>query len=102
MKVNVNKIKSIKLFGKSYSVRFVEGNDRAMGGDDERYCGRAIHNAQQILIQSGMAEEQALDTLLHEIVHVISVNLGMSLSEKQVKLWATALTDLLLSNEWRA
>jgi len=102
MKINVKKIKSIKLFGKTYSVKFVDSNDRSMGGDDGRYCGRASHDLQQILIREGMADEQTLDTLLHEIAHIIEVNLGLDLPEKKVTLWATALTDLLLSNDWRA
>jgi len=102
MKVNVKKIKSIKLFGKTYSVKFVDSKDRSMGGDDGRYCGRAIHDAQQILIRDGMASEQELDTLLHEVAHIIEVNLGMELPEEKITLWATALTDLFLSNEWRA
>ena len=102
MKINIKKIKSIKLFGKTYSVKFDDSNDRSMGGDDGRYCGRASHDLQQILIREGMVNEQSLDTLLHEIAHIIEVNLGLELSEEKITLWATALTDLFLSNEWRA
>ncbi len=102
MQINAKEIKSIKVFGKTYAVKFVDGNDWSMNGADGRYSGRADHEAQQILVKERLSNESSLDTIIHEAVHAISVNLGMELSEAQITQWATAITDLFLSNEWRA
>ncbi len=101
MKINVRKIKSIKLFGKTFSVKFADGEDWSMDGGTERYLGRCDHGNQVILIKDRLSNESCMDTLFHEIAHIVSIELGMDLPEDRVTQWATALTNLFLSNEWK-
>lgn len=102
MKINTGKIKSIKLFGKTHFVKFVDGEDWSMNGAGERYCGRIDHGKNEILIKRGATNEQVLDTLLHEIFHIIDIEIAMNIPETKITQLATAMSDLLLSNEWRA
>ena len=101
MKINARKIKSFKLFGKTWSVKFVDPEDWSMNGTNERYMGRKDHSTQEILIKTRLSNEQTLDTILHEIIHVMDTELDMKFREGQITQLATFMVDLLLSNEWR-
>ena len=46
---------------------------------------------QEILIQSSLSEERKEETLLHEILHAVSYELGLNLSEHQVECLASGL-----------
>lgn len=71
------------------------------------YWGTCDHTNQVIRLRKGMGYEQAVDTLLHEVLHVIWRMSGLgrkSTEEKVVGVFGTGLMHFLKSNphvyEW--
>jgi len=61
--------------------------------DDDKMegSGHYIEHDVEILVAKGQKEIEEMDVLLHETIHAIDYFLDLELSERQVRLIATAL-----------
>lgn len=85
-------IDSLTLFGKSIKVRTLSKSRMPDA------LGLCLYDVQEIRIRRGMPRETAIDTLIHECVHMIDHEMMIGLSEEQVTKLGTGLAHLLLSN----
>lgn len=81
----VDNSSSITLFNKPYTVIFSDeahsqGN---LGSTNADLC--VIH------LRSGLPREQTLETLLHEILHVVSTELSLGLPEETIRRLSVGL-----------
>ena len=76
---------TIQILGKPYEVRFED--DTSMGG----MMGTSKASAQVIRINTNQADENTMDTILHEILHVIDRELGIGLEERDIQCLAVGL-----------
>ena len=84
---------AVKIIGKTYSVRYVSGKPLE---DDE--LGEFDPDTQKISVKTGQPLEQEQDTVLHELVHAISHETDISMTERQVRPLATTLLGMLKDN----
>jgi len=88
----------LKILGKSWRlVRVPITRDK---DDDAGLAfGKTNFQAGEIQISTVIrSPDQQLDTLIHEIVHVISTDLGLGLSESTVSALAAGLCGVILDN----
>lgn len=72
----------LTILGKQYQVKMV---------DTEEYNGKINVNKATIWIRRDLSKQQQEDTLLHEVIHAISSELSLDLTERQVRVLATTL-----------
>lgn len=84
--------KGFRLFGKAWTVKYVERVD------DQDNWGECKEENAAIRIKEGMDPQQERCTLLHECIHAIEESLGLDLTEKTVLALEAGLYDLLISN----
>lgn len=85
-------MKSIFIFGKQYSINYVDAVDH------EDNSGECNIRAGEIRILNTLSEAQKNDTLLHEILHIISDELCLGMSERQVTAMAVGLYAVYKEN----
>lgn len=83
---------TVKILGKTYRISVVDKVD------DEDSLGECNDVLQRILVKAGQRPDQAMDTVLHEIVHAIDYQMHLSLTERQVHCVASGLTAVFLEN----
>ena len=76
---------TITILGKTYSIEYVDELHSA------GTMGAANRNHQTIIICKDNHEEQQNDTLLHEVIHMISRELMMDLDEQTIARLAVGL-----------
>lgn len=60
--------------------------------------GHCDPDNQAIVIRHGLRGQQCADTLLHETIHAVENILGLDMTEAQVRLLATGLTQVFQDN----
>ena len=85
--------KQCRIIGKTYRILYVSG--KPLEDDD---LGEFDPYKQLIVIKNGQPLEGEQDTLLHEIVHAISNEADLGLTEKQVRPLATIMLGVLKDN----
>ena len=85
--------KGVWVLGKYWTVEAKVGFYR-----NEECFGDTIHPQLRIRVDSEMSLQQTRDTLLHEIIHAIEKELGLTMSEKTVKQLSTTLLAVLRGN----
>ncbi len=75
----------IEILGKKYKI--VETNDEHLAGN---YGASSLKN-QVITLNKSISAEQRQDTLIHEIIHVISNELALELDEPTTRRLAVGL-----------
>ena len=98
---------SINILGKIYSVTYVDKPSDVDIHNHESLWGQVDYWTHSIRVYapSGFSQEEVLDTLLHEILHVISKELKLKAlkdNHDDLGLIAMALADTILRNEWLA
>ena len=89
--------KSIKAFGRSYSVL----HDNEVTDYHDCY-GLVMHGQEHVYLQKrGPAFSEAKEggVLMHEIFHIIDENLRCGLTEDQVGLLATGMYAIIVDNQ---
>ena len=76
---------NITILGKQYEVKFID-SDSMVG-----QAGGANSMSQVICINKEQGHQQQADTLVHEVIHVISYDLGLDLDEATVRRLACGL-----------
>ena len=75
----------IQILGKPYSIKFEDNN--SMGG----MMGTSNASQQLIRINKDQSDANLLDTILHEMLHIIDRELGIGLEERDVQALAVGL-----------
>jgi hypothetical protein len=83
---------TLKIIGKTYSLSVVDEVD------EQGSLGECNDTLQRILVKSGQKPDQAMDTVLHEIVHAVDYQMHLGLTERQVHSVASGLTAVFLDN----
>lgn len=81
-------VKKIQILGKEYSIEYVDC--KTLGGN----CGDCNTTRAYIRINKETTKQQQEDTLLHEVLHIISDEVILDLTEQQVGRLATALYSI--------
>lgn len=89
----IDRIKTIRAFGKTYTVEHVERSD-----PNDLTCGTTDNLKQMVKIRQGLGWDQERDTVIHEFLHVIDEHLYTKLKESQVHALAGGLYALLVDN----
>ncbi len=90
-------VMKLRILGITYTVKEV-----SQINDDETLVGICRYQSAEILIKSGISEQDKNITLLHEIMHAILAQLGFDEEnddEKLIKSLSTALYLVLSENE---
>jgi hypothetical protein len=84
--------KTVTVFGKAYSV---EWDSREL---DEMVCGDHHQKKNVIRIAPDMGPDEERETLLHELTHAMSDQIGMNISEAKVRQLSVAFYALCHAN----
>jgi len=84
----------IKVLGKNVEIDFNDSTLEELG-----LLGRASSPNLKIELTSNQAMDQVKDTLLHEVLHLISSFQALELEENTVIRLSTAFMDLLVNNK---
>ncbi len=66
--------------------------------DEQNSNGEMCEETLIIKVKAGQTEAEEVDTVLHETLHAVSYLLDLKMSERQVRLTATALIAILQDN----
>ena len=83
--------KRIDVLGKSWSIAVEEIAD----GD----YGVCKHATNQIAVHPKQSKDNLRDSVLHEILHALDVELSTHMGERRVRLTATGLLQVLRANK---
>ncbi len=81
-------MKAIKILGKEYKIECVD--NKTIGGN----YGDCNTTKAYIRINKEITKQQQEDTMIHEVLHIISDELKIELEERQVQVLATALYSI--------
>ena len=81
------KSETISILGKPYSIRWTD--DTLTGGG--AIMGAANRTEQTIVLNKQVGRDQMRDTLMHEVIHIISGELSLELAEETVSRLAVGL-----------
>jgi len=98
---------SVNILGKTYSVTYVDKPSDVDIYSRDSMWGQVDYWTHSIRVYApkGFSQEEILDTLLHEILHVISHKLKLKALDENhddLGLVAMALADTILRNGWLA
>ena len=92
----------IKVVSKRFTVEYhkpIEGEEeRDPALLDPEHAGECRTLEQRILIEDGMKPDTQKDTILHEVLHAISDEMELDLSEEQVTGAAKGILCVLMDN----
>lgn len=81
-------MKAIQILGKTYKIEYVD--EKALAGN----YGDCSTKFTYIRINKEIARQHQEDTLLHEVIHIISNELTLELTEQQTRQLATVLYSI--------
>ena len=85
--------KKVDILGKTYKLKFIKDSKF-----EESEFGIMDPEKMEILINNEKSDEYQKDTFLHETIHAIDVDMGLGLSERQVRNLGCALYQVLKTN----
>ena len=85
----------IKVISKRFTVEYQPTGSADL---DPEHAGECRTLEQRILIEEGMKPDTQKDTLLHEVLHAISDEMDLELSEEQVTGAAKGILAVLMDN----
>jgi len=69
--------------------------------DDREHDGEVDYRTQIMTVQSGMTAEAALETYLHECIHLVASDRRINLRERDCDQLAAGLAQIAVDNGWR-
>lgn len=94
-----NRPSSFTFLGKTYQIEYVDEVTPPDEVEDfEVLFGATYHFDKVIQVRNDLDKNEELDTTLHEIFHGVDFILDLGLTERQVKVLATAFVSLLETN----
>ena len=89
----------ITIGARTYTVVYAtELEDETLKSNPKAY-GYADHSASKIVIKKTECETFMKENLMHEIIHAISENAGISLSEDIIRILAPRMHEFLVRNK---
>jgi hypothetical protein len=88
------KEKLIDILGKIYKIKFLKDSKF-----EEQEYGLIDFNSMEILVNIEKGLDHQKDTVIHEILHGIDEELGLHLSEKQVRNLGCGIFQVLKTNK---
>jgi len=85
---------SVKIGGIRYKVEVVD----ALDVENADLVGSIDYRKQRIQLRAGMGSDITAQTLWHEILHAIFVNLGFDQDETRIEQFAAVLNALVVDN----
>ena len=86
----------IKIISKRFSVHYVEAGDGGLETEDNKGMCDSLN--QDIWIEEGLKFDTQKETVLHEVLHAISDEMALDLSEAQVDGGAKGILAVLMDN----
>lgn len=90
------KIWEINILNQTYDISLQKFGDDAVA--DENTYGITIFTNSNIFINEILNATQQRETLLHEILHIISTHTGLAMSERQITGLSSVLYDTMKNN----
>jgi hypothetical protein len=84
---------TVRINGKDFKVEYLKEEETMPVADGFNFPRKSL-----IKISKKLSREQKLDTLLHEVIHVIDYDCQLELSERQVHVLGTQLFGFLKDN----
>lgn len=75
---------------------YVDAGDPGLDGDDNKGMCDSLN--QDIFVEDGMKYDTEKETVLHEVTHAISDEMGLNLTEEQVDGFAKGMLAVLMDN----
>jgi hypothetical protein len=85
----------IKIISKRFTIEYVKEGE---GELDVDHAGECRTMEQRILIEEGQKPDTQKDTVFHEVLHAISDEMGLELTEEQVSGGAKGVLAVLMDN----
>lgn len=106
----MNRPSGFSFLGKTYSIDYVPEillPEEEKGVNHEEFesikdlglLGTTFHISKNIQVKDGLDTNEEVDTTFHETIHALDYILELEMSERQVKVLATALIALLETNQ---
>ena len=85
----------IKIISKRFTVDYVEEGTGGLPDTDKGQCDSL---RQKILVEEGLEYDTEKETVLHEVLHAVSDEMALDLSEEQVDGGARGILAVLMDN----
>ena len=86
--------RSLKIDGEKWAIKKVKPS-----GLDDQYIGRANFPNHYIALDVTIASDRQANTMLHELIHVVSTNRGIGLKEHQVESLTNGIFAAIRDND---
>ena len=86
--------RSIKIDGEKWTIKKVKPS-----GLDDQYIGRTNFPNHFIAVDTTIAPDRQANTMLHELIHVVSTNRGIALKERQVESLTNGIFAAIRDND---
>lgn len=85
----------IKVISKRFTIDYLpEGTDPLVDGK----MGECDTSGQRICVEEGLTSDTQKEVILHEVLHAVSDEMGIDLSEEQVEGGARGILAVLIDN----
>jgi len=78
------KLNSIKIFGMKYKIHKLPKKHKKLNDKDESYYAVIANSQNEIYIRDNLSKDRFDGAILHEIIHAVSTELNLDLSEEDV------------------
>ena len=93
--------KKVIIYGIEYKIRYFDKIDNVDVDAERMLFGQVIYGSREIRIYKGKRKKpDIITTIIHEILHAITADTKVSLSERNITQLALMLTDTLIRNKF--
>jgi len=85
----------LKIISKRFTIEYAKEGE---GELNPELNGECRSNEQRILVEDGLKPDTQKDIVFHEIIHAISDEMGIHLSEEQVQGCSVGILAVLMDN----
>jgi hypothetical protein len=85
----------VKIISKRFTIEYVEMGKSDL---DPTHLGECRTYEQRIMVEEGLKLDTQKDTLFHEVIHAVSDEMGLEMSEEQVSGSAKGILAVLMDN----
>ena len=87
----------LKIISSFYDIEYVKG---LRDENDNRLNGQIDYKTKKISVERNAPRQKQLQTIIHEIFHGMSEELGIPMNEKFVRAVSRAMLCVILDNPW--
>lgn len=93
-----NRLKSVRILGVDYEVLYFDKQEDVNFAKDALLRGQVCLHTDTIRIYGGMCEVEQKRSILHEVIHVVALELGLDMKEDAVACLETGLWCAVVDN----